>query len=253
MRLLLTNDDGIDSPGLHALAVAVDAAGHEVVCAAPLHDMSGTGAAIGQIDPDEHVHARRAELPRANGVEAFAIDGPPGLAVLAAASGAFGERPDLVVSGINAGLNTGHLVLHSGTVGAVLTAQNFGISGLAVSLARGEPWAWETAAGIAVEVLERLRAMPAATALNLNVPARPPERLAGVRWARLDRVGVVQTASIEAEEGKLQFTVAGDRAAPAADSDTALVERGYAVLTPLLGVTEARLADAGRPLAGHGS
>lgn len=238
MRLLLTNDDGIDAPGLHSLASALIAAGHETTCVAPLHDMSGSAAGIGHIAPDRHIHARRAELPGLSEVPAFAVDGPPGLAVLAAAWGAFGDPPEVVVSGINAGLNTGHLVLHSGTVGAVLTAQNFGISGLAVSLARGEPWHWETAAVAAVDLLEQLRTMPAATAFNLNVPNRPRAELLGVRWAHLDRVGIVQTASVEVDEGKLQFTFSRERPTPDADSDTALVLQGYAAITALTGVTE---------------
>jgi 5'-nucleotidase len=243
MRLLLTNDDGIDAPGLHWLASALVAAGHDLTCVAPLHDMSGSAAGIGHIAPDRHIHTRRAELPGLAEVTAFAVDGPPGLAVLASAWGAFGDVPEAVVSGINAGLNTGHLVLHSGTVGAVLTAQNFGISGLAVSLARGEPWQWETAAAVAVDVLERLVTMPPATALNLNVPACPRDEMLGVRWARLDRVGIVQTASAEVDEGKLQFTFSRERARPEADSDTALVLQGYAAITSLTGVAELSVPD----------
>jgi uncharacterized protein YndB with AHSA1/START domain len=65
--------------------------------------------------------------------EAYGVDGPPGLSVLAARQGGFGDPPELVVSGINPGHNTGRAVLHSGTVGAALAAANFGVSGLAVS------------------------------------------------------------------------------------------------------------------------
>ncbi len=238
MRLLLTNDDGIDAPGLHSLASALVAAGHQLTCVAPLTDMSGSAAGIGHIAPDRRIHTRRAELPRLAKVPAFAVDGTPGLAVLAAVWGAFGEPPEVVVSGINAGLNTGHLVLHSGTVGAVLTAQNFGISGLAVSLARGEPWHWESAASVALDLLEQLRTMPAATALNLNVANRPRAELLGVRWAQLDRVGIVQTASAEVDEGKLQFTFSRERAEPEPESDTALVLQGYAAVTSLTGISE---------------
>jgi hypothetical protein len=74
-----------------------------------------------------------------------------------------------------------------------------------------------------------------------------------VRWARLDRVGIVQTASIEADEGKLQFTVTGDRATPERDSDTALVEQGYAAITALTGVTQASVAAAPESSPGAGS
>lgn len=134
MRVMVTNDDGVASPGLHALAGALVAAGHDVVVAAPDRDMSGSAAAIGQIHVDEEIEAELVELPGLTGVPAYAVDGPPGLCVLAARLGGFGEPPELVVSGVNPGCNTGRAILHSGTVGAALTAANFGCRGLAVSL-----------------------------------------------------------------------------------------------------------------------
>jgi 5'-nucleotidase len=104
------------------------------VVVAPASDLSGAGASIGKLHADWHIDAQPVELPGCDGVEAYAIEGPPGLCVLAARLGAFGTAPELVVSGINPGCNTGRAVLHSGTVGAALTAANFGVSGLAVSI-----------------------------------------------------------------------------------------------------------------------
>jgi 5'-nucleotidase len=101
---------------------------------APSSDMSGTSASIGGLHVDQHIDAQPVELPGAEGVPAFAVDAPPGLCVLASRLGGFGDPPDVVVSGINPGGNTGRAVLHSGTVGAALTAANFGGRGLAVSL-----------------------------------------------------------------------------------------------------------------------
>jgi 5'-nucleotidase len=132
--VLVTNDDGVESAGLHALVRALVDAGHDVLVVAPATDMSGSGAAIGRIHLDQHIDAEKVELPGLAGVPAYAVDGPPGLCVLAARLGGFGVRPDLVVSGINPGCNTGRAVLHSGTVGAALTAANFGGRGLAVSI-----------------------------------------------------------------------------------------------------------------------
>jgi 5'-nucleotidase len=134
MKVLVTNDDGIDAPGLHALVRALVAGGRDVVVVAPTRDMSGSGAAIGQVHLDQHIDARRVELPDLPDVPAYALDGAPGLCVLAARLGGFGDPPDVVVSGINPGCNTGRAVLHSGTVGAALTAANFGVRGLAVSI-----------------------------------------------------------------------------------------------------------------------
>jgi 5'-nucleotidase len=134
MKVLVTNDDGVASPGLHALARALVDNGHDVVVVAPDREMSGSAAAIGQVHIDEGIDAERVDLPRLDGVPAYAVAGPPGLCVLTARLGGFGDPPDLIVSGINPGCNTGRAVLHSGTVGAALTAANFGCRGLAVSI-----------------------------------------------------------------------------------------------------------------------
>jgi 5'-nucleotidase len=134
MKVLVTNDDGVGSPGLHALARALADDGHDVIVVAPDREMSGSAAAIGQVHLEEGIDAERVDLPRLDGVPAYAVSGPPGLCVLTARLGGFGDPPDLVVSGINPGCNTGRAVLHSGTVGAALTAANFGCRGLAVSI-----------------------------------------------------------------------------------------------------------------------
>jgi 5'-nucleotidase len=134
MKVLVTNDDGVGSPGLHALARALVDDGHDVIVVAPDREMSGSAAAIGQVHLGEGIDAERVDLPRLDGVPAYAVSGPPGLCVLTARLGGFGDPPDVVVSGINPGCNTGRAVLHSGTVGAALTAANFGCRGLAVSI-----------------------------------------------------------------------------------------------------------------------
>src|SRR5262245_41834788 len=127
MRVLCTNDDGINSPGLHALAHHLQRAGHDVLVAAPAEDLSGASASIGRLHADHRIEMSAVDVPGPNVLRGYAISGPPGLAAMAACLGAFGDPPDVVVSGINSGLNTGHSVLHSGTVGAALTAQNFGL------------------------------------------------------------------------------------------------------------------------------
>jgi 5'-nucleotidase len=134
MKVLVTNDDGVASPGLHALARALVDDGHDVIVVAPDREMSGSAAAIGQVHIEAGIDAERVDLPRLDGVPAYAVAGPPGLCVLTARLGGFGDPPDLVISGINPGCNTGRAVLHSGTVGAALTAANFGCRGLAVSI-----------------------------------------------------------------------------------------------------------------------
>jgi 5'-nucleotidase len=242
MRVLVTNDDGVESEGLHVLTAALGAAGLDVFVVAPSSDRSGTGAAIGLVHADQHLDAQQVELPGCPGIVAHAIDGPPGMCVIAARLGAFGEPPDVVVSGINPGLNTGRAILHSGTVGAALTAQNFGGSGLAVSTEVGDKWYWGTAARFAVEVFPRLLEAPPRTVLNLNVPARVYEEVSGVRWARLAAFGAVRAAVADTPDG-VQFELRSVDHTPAPDSDTGLVAAGFAALTTIVGIAEAWPAE----------
>ncbi len=243
MRLLVTNDDGIDSEGIHALARHLNAAGHEVVVVAPARDCSGMGAALGLIQSDEHVDVDRVEIPGSPDIDAWAVDGPPALTVILGRLGGFGDPPDAIVSGINAGLNTGRSILHSATVGAVLAGQNFGLSGLAVSLQSSDPWEWDTAAGLAVDVVDRLSDAPLRSVLNLNVPALAPTDVRGVRWARLGTYGAVRSAVSTTSEGRLQFELVPTDYEPAADSDNGVIADGYASLTTLVGIVEAWPTD----------
>ncbi len=226
------------------MAGALVEAGHEVMVVAPDRDWSGSGASIGRINPNEHISVSRVDIPGYDEAEAWALDGPPGLAVLATALGAFGKEPDLVVSGINPGGNSGRAILHSGTVGAVLTAQNFGWSGLAVSLQWNDPWHWDTAAAIATETLALLIDAPPRSALNLNVPNRPREEVLDVRWARLAPFGEVRAAMTAPTDGRLQFKFESvEEEVDAPDTDAGLVRAGYASLTSLVGVVEAWPGD----------
>ncbi|MGH8976892.1 MAG: 5'/3'-nucleotidase SurE, partial [Acidimicrobiia bacterium] len=229
--------------GLHVLTAHLADAGLDVFVVAPSSDRSGTGAAIGLVHADQHLDSERVELPGCAGVDAYSLDGPPGMCVIAARLGAFGEPPDAVVSGINPGLNTGRAILHSGTVGAALTAQNFGGCGLAVSTDVGAQCHWETAARYAVEVFPRLLEAPPRTVLNLNVPALPYDEVGGVRWARLAAFGAVRAAVAEAPDGRRQFELRSTNAVPAPDSDTGTVAAGFAALTTIVGIAEAWPAD----------
>ena len=133
-RALVTNDDGIDSPGLHALAAAAVSAGLEVIVAAPAEQSSGASAALTATRREGRTVVARRELPGLDGVEAWAVEAQPGHIVVAALNGWFDPAPDVVLSGINHGANVGRAVLHSGTVGAALTAGISDVRGLAVSL-----------------------------------------------------------------------------------------------------------------------
>ena len=234
MRILITNDDGIDAGGLPPLVTALAAAGDEPLVAAPARNVSGASAAIGRIDPGIRIAAERRE-GFDGAAAAFAVDGPPGVAVLAGVLGAFGDPPDLIVSGINAGANTGNAVIHSGTIGAVLTGRNFGVSGLAVSLDEGEPWPWETAAQVAAETVPSIPVEPA-VAVSLNCPSLPYEEVRGLRWATLARSGTVRAVSAGTRDGTLEFAFAQPAEEERPGTDVALLGQGYATITVLTGV-----------------
>jgi 5'-nucleotidase len=236
-RILVTNDDGVESLGLIRLAAALGEM-YDVVVAAPAGDFSGSGTGIGRFSP-----AAGVEMSPLTGFDhgAQAIHGPPGLAVLAAALGAFGEVPDLVVSGPNAGMNTGHSVIHSGTVGAVLAARNFGISGVALSLATSDPWHWDTAVHVGMQVVTwvLLQNTREIFTLNVNVPARPPGELKPAVWARLDDFGYFHIADADLDRHLLLFEVGGPDAGRDPTSDTALCNAGHVAITPLTGLETA--------------
>ena len=269
MKVLVTNDDGVASPGLHELAAGLVTAGYDVIVVAPDRDMSGSAAALGQIHVDEQIEAQPVDLPGLDGVPAYAVDGPPGLCVLAARLGGFGEAPQLVVSGINPGCNAGRAILHSGTVGAALTAANFGCRGLAVSLdvssrtlheraggagdgagasavsVSGEVRVahWSTAAEVAVTATGWLATAPDLAVLNVNVPNLPVEHLAGARLAELAPFGTVRSSVVESSPGggrlQMELRPTTDEVPP--DSDTGLVGRGYVAVTPIVGPRAADL------------
>lgn len=234
-RVLVTNDDGVTAPGLGALAAAAVLLGFEVVIAAPSSDRSGSGAALGPTFGAQLVSEVRVDLPGLGPVDAFAVDAPPALVVLLAVQGAFGAPPDLVASGVNAGLNTGLAVLHSGTVAAAVTAANLGLRGLAVSMATGSPSHLDTAGVLAGCALVRLRRAPLGTTLNLNVPNVAVDDVRGLRWAPLAGLGSVQ-AEARTSGDRVQVDLRTDPLAAEPGTDTALVAAGFATVTSVLGI-----------------
>jgi 5'-nucleotidase len=235
MRVLVTNDDGVLAPGLAVLARALVEAGHDVTIAAPLADYSGSGAGFGPIHLTGGVTFERVELPGLEGIPAYGLDGPPAISVMTARLEGFGPPPEVVASGINPGNNTGRAVLHSGTVGAALTAANFGISGVAVSIGWGEPPHWDTAAAAGIAGVAWLADAPARTVLNINVPDIPLDQVKGVRTARLAPFGTVRTTIVGADEGRFEMEMQTTEVELEPDTDTALVMGDYVAVTMLVG------------------
>ncbi|MFP3986265.1 5'/3'-nucleotidase SurE [Streptomyces sp. E11-3] len=177
LRILLTNDDGYDAPGIQTMFRRLTAAGHDVTVVAPLTQQSGSGTKVTNAPtltakhPEPHV---------------WAVDGTPGDAVSFGLSVVFAERaPDLVISGPNFGLNVAGVATHSGTVGGAVSALEHGVPALAVStgpLAAPEPGptlaAMRPTSDYTVKLIDRLRSrakagrplLPAGTGLNVNHP-----------------------------------------------------------------------------------
>lgn len=248
MRVLITNDDGIESPGLAVLArVALEAGAEQVVVAAPARDSSGASASLLGAEQDGRLVVDRKDAPDLpDGVDSFAVRAAPGMIAFVAAHGGFGPKPDLVLSGVNRGANTGHAVLHSGTVGAALSAATHGIRGLAVSLADARPQHWATAGAYAAHVLDWLVDQPHLPdrVVNLNVPDRPADQVRGLRRAPLAAFGAVQARVHEVEHGNLMLTYQEHAASQESETDAGLLLRGWATVTLL----HAPAFDADAPL-----
>lgn len=238
MRILVTNDDGLHAPGIHALASALDAAGHELLLIAPEGDRSGSGAAIGNLGDGSFIRYRPMPLDGLEHVESYELDGPPALCVFAAHLRAFGPSPDLVASGVNPGLNTGRVTLHSGTVGAALTAAQLGMSSVAVSIAGRESSVrhWDVAAELAVEVANWLPDEPVPTVINLSVPDRAAADLGELRFGALAPFGAVRAEVLERTDDRIELGLVPTGGQLPPDSDTALVEAGHPVVTALTGL-----------------
>lgn len=213
MRILVTNDDGIDSIGLHVLARAMCRldGDHEIIVAAPDEEYSGAGASLGALHLI-HPEVRRAHIDDCPADAIWSVTGPPALCVMFSRLGAFGAPFDLVVSGINPGANVGRAVYHSGTVGAALTARNGKISGVAISQSvtgygiEGQGWdeairdqRWESAAAVGATVVQSLiDEMPAEpVVVNVNVPDLPLGEVTG--W-RHTAVGLIPPRSVSDAE-----------------------------------------------------
>lgn len=243
MRALVTNDDGIDSEGLRTLAAVAVQVGLEVVVAAPHTEHSGTSAAMTAVADDGRLVVHEHQLDGLDGVRAVSVEAAPGYITFAAAHGAFGAPPDVVLSGVNYGPNTGYAVLHSGTVGAALTATRYDVPAVAVSLAlSGEP-EWATAAEVTARVLKWLGSHADPVVLNVNVPDVPLADLRGVRSARLASFGAVQADVGEVGEGFVTITYREVEKELEPGTDAALLADGWATVTPLTPPHEAADID----------
>jgi 5'-nucleotidase len=177
--ILITNDDGIRAPGLVLLADALRRIG-EVHVYAPDREQSAVGHSVSLFKP-----LRVTELSE----QWYMVDGTPTDCVMLAVRDLLGRRPDLIVSGINAGANLGDDVTYSGTVAGAYEGMLLGVPSFSISNISSQPVHFETAAAFAAKLGARLLETGLAedTMLNVNVPDVPYDALEGVRITRMGR------------------------------------------------------------------
>jgi 5'-nucleotidase len=235
LQILLTNDDGIDAPGIAVLRCALEGLG-EVTTIAPDHDTSAVARSI---------TVRRALrlTPRTfgGGFAGLACDGTPSDCVRVALLGLRCPAPDIVVSGVNAGGNMGADLTYSGTVGAAFEAALRGRPGVAFSVEALEP-GWLTEAVPVMRAIVRLvveRGLPRHTSLNVNLPDRPLAEITGVRPARLGGSSAYDYVLLAGDDGAPdgkhylpgEPPASGDRLD--LDTDFDVVASGAVAVTPL--------------------
>jgi len=224
--ILVTNDDGYFSPGIEALARALDPLGR-VVVVAPQTEASAVGHAL---------TLRRPLRIEQVGERVFAVDGTPTDCVNLAIAEVLGAKPDLVVSGINKGLNIGDDVTYSGTVAGALEGALLGYQAIAVSqkFTRG-PWDFSAAAAIAASLGAALlqQPLPARTFLSVNVPHGTPKGVRVTVQARRNHITKINRRLDPRERPYFWIEEASDDWEHDPQSDHQAVLDGYISITPL--------------------
>lgn len=232
MHILLTNDDGIQAVGLRALYAALIARGHEVSVVAPVTEQSAVGHAITMAVP------LKVKEFKENGFSGRGVSGTPVDCVKLALTTLLDKRPDLVVSGINAGCNVGVDIIYSGTVSAATEGALMGFPALAVSYDNWTPTDVSDQARWAVEFAERVdwASLPCQCVLNLNFPNRPlsealPLAVCRQTMAAYEDWYETRTDPRGHEYHWLTGRIPEEKVSPGTDRD--LLWKGHITLTPL--------------------
>jgi 5'-nucleotidase len=231
MRVLVSNDDGVDAPGIRILAEGLRNAGHEVLIVAPDRDRSG---ASNSLTLDMPVRVVQVDAT------SWRVHGTPTDCVHVAITGMLDVEPDIVVSGINNTSNLGDDVIYSGTVAAAMEGRFLGLPAVAMSLATSDHQGrhYETAARAAVEIVARLAAdpLPADTILNVNVPDLAWEDVAGFEVTRLgNRHRAEPCIQQQDPRGRSWWWIgpAGAEQDASAGTDFHAVRTGHISITPI--------------------
>lgn len=232
MKILVTNDDGIQAVGLRALYAALTSAGHTVTCVAPISEMSAVGHAVTMATPLRVKEFKNAAF------SGLGVSGTPADCVKLALSTLMPEQPDLVISGINAGANCGVDILYSGTVSAATEGALMGLPALAVSNDDFNPVDLaEEAAWVARFIVRQpWDKLPAKCVLNLNFPKGLLSEAKGLKICRHTRAAYRDWYDERIDpRGRPYYWLEGiippEELSP--DTDRALLNARYITLTPL--------------------
>jgi 5'-nucleotidase len=244
MQILLTNDDGIYAPGLAALERALRRLG-DVCVVAPAVEQSGVGHSITFLSPLMAKEVFDGERRRG-----FAVEGSPADCVKLALAEFCPQRPDLVVSGINGGLNLGINVLYSGTVAGATEGAVYGIPSVAVSLEYDEQAKFDRAGDLAVDLIGQIMAKEDAsqhTLYNINIPTSAFDGPVEVRVVPMATVGWAAEFDRRVDpKGRRYYWTTGVAPVPTEGEMTDLEawQKGYVTLTPLrIDRTETRMLE----------
>ena len=235
MLILVSNDDGIHSAGIHVLADALRSIG-DVYVIAPDRERNAASHAL-----TLHKPLRLEQL----GDKVYSVNGTPTDCINLAVNGILSEKPDIVVSGINKGGNLGDDVTYSGTVSAAFEGTLLGVPSFAVSQVAEGDYKFETAAKVAVFLALQIkeRSLPPGVLLNVNVPNLDIKEIRGIKMTRQGKRIYDENAIIEKVDprGKKYYWIGGSRLSweKTEDSDFSAIEEEKVSITPLrLDLTE---------------
>ncbi len=249
MRLLLCNDDGIHAPGISVLRDAVESYG-EVHVVAPDAERSAAGHSITLSEP-----IKSTPVERHDAFFGYGIGGTPADCIKLAVCAILKDSPpDLILSGINLGSNTGISVMYSGTVSAATEGVILGIPGVAFSLCTYTDPEWDTAERVVRELTQAIVAdpPPPGVLLNINLPNLPYEKLRGVRVTRMGRSRFIEKFHRRLDpRGRTYYWLDGELEVhdEGGDIDIHAVREGYVSVTPIhLDLTAYDQMERVRPL-----
>tara|TARA_B100000686_G_C16789368_1_gene977546 strand:+ start:2619 stop:3377 length:759 start_codon:yes stop_codon:yes gene_type:complete len=230
--ILITNDDGINAPGLRKLHEAVSEIDHTIVVA-PETEQSAVGHAITLSQP-----LKIREVKENGKLFGYAVNGTPADCVKIALTTILSDSPILTVSGINHGSNLGSCVIYSGTVSAATEAAVMGIPAIAISLSTWEEADFTAAGSFAKRFIPQIlsKGLPSGIALNINVPAIPEQEIRGVVWTRQSKTRVIETFDKRIDpRNNSYFWMAGEIEWDDSEdgTDSTAVNNGYVSITPI--------------------